>query len=108
MTHEQTYVDAIVAEASKHGTVESITVEVGELAPIPAAELAAALKFTGWGITMATRRGTVRCACGYLGPPVITDKGHDYTFFHCPECEAQLPPIIDGKDVVLKDVTVKE
>jgi len=108
VSHEHVYVDAIVREAKKQGEVEAITVEVGELAPIPIAELERALFFTGWKLRMLTRPGHVQCTCGYSGPPVITDKGHDYTIFHCPQCEEALPTILTGKDVVLKDVTVKE
>ncbi len=108
MSHEHVYVDAIVREAKKHGIVEAVTVEVGELAPIPSRELEAALSFTGWQLTMLTRPGLVQCGCGFRGAPVVTDKGHDYTIYHCPSCSADLPPILDGKDVVLKEVTVKE
>ncbi len=107
MSHEHVYVDAIVSEARKHGEVEAITVEVGALAPIPAAELEQALSFTGWKLTVVEKPGTIRCRCGFTGAPVITDKGHDYTIYHCPECKAGLPPVLDGKDVILKDVTVR-
>ena len=108
MTHEQVYVQDIVQAATARGKVEAITVEVGELAPILAEDLETAMRFTGWTLTVTTKPGTIQCRCGYTGSPVITDKGHDYTIFHCPECAADLPVIIDGKDVVLKAVVVKE
>lgn len=108
MSHEHVYVDAICAEARKHGSVQAITVEVGELAPIPSEELERALSFTGWRLEMVTREGLVSCTCGYRGRPVITEKGHDYTIFHCPSCQQPFPAIIDGKDVILKDVTVED
>jgi Zn finger protein HypA/HybF involved in hydrogenase expression len=107
MSHEHVYVDAIVGEAKKHGDVEAITVEVGKLAPIPAEELEKALSFTGWTIEIVENPGRIHCACGYKGAPEITDKGHDYTIYNCPQCNAPLPPIIDGKEVILKDVTIK-
>lgn len=105
--HEQVYVGRIVEEANRHGRVLGITVEVGELAPIPAAELEEALRFTGWKLDVVTRPGVIGCSCGYRGRPVVTEHGHDYTLFHCPECESSLPAIIEGKDVVLRDVTVE-
>ena len=105
--HEQVFVQDIIAAATKHGTVDAITVEVGELAPITRTDLEHALALTGWKLTFAIRPGKVQCACGYLGRPIVTEKGHDYTIFHCPECQALLPRIVDGKDVVLKEVTVR-
>ncbi len=107
MSHEHVYVDAIVGEATKQGTVTAVTVEVGELAPIPVEELKLALEFTKWQLNIITTPGVVQCKCGYTGAPVVTDKGHDYTIFHCPECKAELPAVLAGKDVVLKDVTVE-
>ena len=85
-----------------------VAAKVGELAPIPAQELAAALDFTGWNVEMQTREGTVQCKCGYNGRPNITEKGHDYTIYHCPECKHQLPRIVDGDHVILREVTVKD
>lgn len=106
--HEQVYVNDIVAAASKHGVVESIVVEVGELAPISAAELGESLRFTGWKVTIVPKHGAVHCNCGFNGRPVITEKGHDYTMFHCPKCGAQFPRITDGKDILVKEILVKE
>lgn len=105
--HEQVFVGRIVEEALRHGNVEAVTIEVGELAPIPAAELERALSVTGWALTVRTTPATINCVCGFTGRPVVTDKGHDYTVFHCPRCEQAFPAIIEGKDVVLKDVTVR-
>jgi len=106
--HEQVYVNDIIAAASKHGVVESLVVEVGELAPIPAAELGEALKFTGWKITLKKKHGTVQCKCGFRGRPIVTEKGHDFTVFHCPACNAAFPTIVDGKEIIVKEVTVKD
>ncbi len=105
--HEQVFVGRIIEEAQRHGRVEAITVTVGELAPIPAAELERALSVTGWAVTVQTLPATVACPCGFTGRPVITEKGHDYTIFHCPSCRQPFPAIITGKDVILKEVTVQ-
>ena len=104
--HEQAYVQNIIEAATKHGKVEALTLEVGDLAPIPVHELVEALKFTEWNIRLLNKPGTVQCACGFLGTPTILEKGHSYTLYACPECKANMPPIIDGKDIIVKDVTV--
>ncbi len=106
--HEQVFVADIVKEATKHGVVSKVTVEVGALAPIPAAELEAALRMTtGWEVEIVENAGTVQCKCGYHGAPKITDKGHEYTIYECPKCGAKLPRVVSGKEIILKDVTVE-
>ena len=106
--HEHVYVNHIVKEAVKHGLVEGITVEVGELALIPAAELEEALKATKWEVKVVTKSAKVECLCSYVGEPKITEKGHDFNIFHCPACGRLAPRILDGKDIVLKEVRVKD
>jgi Zn finger protein HypA/HybF involved in hydrogenase expression len=107
--HEHVFVADIVKEASKHGKVSKVTVEVGALAPIPAVELESALKLTtGWDIEIIENAGAVQCKCGYHGAPRITDKGHDYTMYECPKCKTKLPRIVSGKDIILKDVTIED
>ena len=47
--HEQTIAKKIIEEASKHGIIESITVEVGDLGHLPAHEMEEVLKtLTDW------------------------------------------------------------
>jgi Zn finger protein HypA/HybF involved in hydrogenase expression len=106
--HEQAYVNRIVKEAMRHGLVEGITVEVGELAPIPPEELEEALQATKWEVKVVVKPATVECKCTYKGPPKITEKGHDFNIYHCPSCGRLAPRILDGKEIVLKDVRVKE
>ena len=59
-----------------------------------------------WQITVKKEPGMVQCSCGYLGEPKIIDKRHDFTLFECPEC-GNLPKIIDGKCIRLKEVVVE-
>jgi Zn finger protein HypA/HybF involved in hydrogenase expression len=106
--HEHVYVDDIVKEAQKQGKVRAITIELGELAPITPEDLKHALEVTGWAIKIFPKKGFVHCHCGFRGAPNITERGHDFVVFNCPKCKAELPRIVDGKDVVLKDVTVSE
>jgi Zn finger protein HypA/HybF involved in hydrogenase expression len=106
--HEHVYVNQIVKEAVKHGLVEAITVEVGELAIIPSEELEEALQVTKWEVKVIVKPATVECKCTFTGRPKVTEKGHDFNIYHCPACGRLAPKILDGKDVVLKEVRVKD
>jgi Zn finger protein HypA/HybF involved in hydrogenase expression len=106
--HEHVYVDDIVKEARRHGKVKVISLEVGELAPISPEDLVHALAFTGWAVKTKQVKGFIHCHCGFRGAPTITERTHDTVVYECPKCAAQLPRIVGGKDVVLKDVTVSE
>lgn len=105
--HEQVYVNQIIKEAVKHGLVEGITVEVGELAAIPAHELEESLKVTKWDVKVVMKQATVSCKCTFVGRPQITEKGHDFTIYHCPACGRLAPAILDGKEIILKSVRVR-
>ncbi|MBN2566648.1 hydrogenase maturation nickel metallochaperone HypA [Candidatus Woesearchaeota archaeon] len=106
--HEQAIAKDIIDEASRHGAVEAITVEVGDLAHLPADELKEALRslVPGWRVVIREKRGRVACECGYEGEPEILEKGHDSTVFRCPECQAVMPRIVGGDEIVLVEVEV--
>jgi Zn finger protein HypA/HybF involved in hydrogenase expression len=104
--HETVIANEIIKKAQQQGKVKSIVVEVGELANIPAHHLKEALaSMTDWHIRMIKKKATVRCTCGFKGAPRIIEKSHDATFFECPKCR-QIPNVIDGKDIILKEVEV--
>jgi Zn finger protein HypA/HybF involved in hydrogenase expression len=111
VSHEQVYVQDMVkaaTEAAAGSQITGVKIEVGELAPIHADDIKTAMEFTGWALDLVVKPGTVRCKCGYTGQPNIQEKGHDYTIYSCPACGGNLPPVIDGKDVILKDVVVQD
>lgn len=102
--HELAFANKVIEEAKKQGDVKSITVEVGELAQIPAHELKDALeKLVDWDVELIEKKAEVSCSCGFKGNPKILEKGHDYTLFQCPECGA-VPEVLEGADILLKDV----
>lgn len=106
--HEQTIAQDIIKQATKQGTVKSITVVVGDLAHIPIEELGPVLhQMNPWRIKMVPKRAMIKCECGYIGPPNIKEKGHDHTIYECPKCKAPMPKILDGGKIILKEVEVE-
>ena len=105
--HETIIAKQIIETANSKGKVKSITVEVGDLAHLPANEKREVLEnMTDWKINIIEKKATVKCSCGYEGEPLILEKGHDSTIFQCPKCKA-IPEILDGKDITLKEVEVE-
>lgn len=104
--HEQVIAKQIITEANRHGNVKGITVEVGDLGHLPIEEMESILKaMTNWEITMVKKKATVKCnSCGIIGRPRILEKGHDHNVFECFECGNKMPEIVDGKDIILKEV----
>ncbi|MCK4670450.1 MAG: hydrogenase maturation nickel metallochaperone HypA [Nanoarchaeota archaeon] len=106
--HELTFANKIIEDARKQGDVIRIEVEVGDLAHLPASDLKDALcELVDWKIEVVEKKGWVKCPCGFEGEPEILDKKHDYTLFQCPKCGA-IPEIIDGEEIILKEVEVKD
>ena len=107
--HEQTIAKEIIKEATKYGRVKAITVEVGDLGHLPANELDEILNtMTDWKIKVTKKTATIDCEdCGFKGSPDIVEKGHDHNVFRCPKCKSMMPNIIDGNDIIIKEVEVE-
>jgi len=108
--HEHVYVNKIIEVAKKQGNVIEIKIEVGDLAPVPAEHLVEAIKAVekDWKVDIIEKRATITCDCGYEGNPLIIEKTHDTTIYECPRCKNKMPEILDGTDIILKEVEVKE
>lgn len=105
--HEKTIANGIITEASKHGDVKAITIEVGDLAHLTAEELKEAMSdLVKWKIKIIKKKAIVECSCGYRGEPKIVEKRHGYVLFVCPVCGA-VPKVVEGGDIVIKEVVVK-
>jgi len=105
--HESVFTDQIIKEAKKHGKVKSILVEVGDLAHLPAEDLERTLKkMVKWKVNIERKKADVICTCGYKGEPKIIERRHDLILFSCPKCDS-IPKILDGEDIILKEVKVK-
>ena len=104
--HETIVANDIINKAKEQGNVKAITVEVGDLAHLPANELKQTLTaMVNWKIDIIEKKAKIKCSCGYKGEPKILEKGHDSTVFVCPKCNS-VPDILDGKDIILKEVIV--
>jgi Zn finger protein HypA/HybF involved in hydrogenase expression len=107
--HEQTIAAKIIADAKEHGKVKSITIEVGDLAHLPADEMKDVLeKLTDWQINIVRREAVINCSCGYMGEPEILQQLHDNNIYECPECHKKMPQILEGHHIILREVEVEE
>ena len=76
--HEGLIAQKLIDKAKEQGNVKKITVEVGDLAHLPAEDLNAKLKeMVDWEIEIIKIPGLVECKCGYKGAPKILEKAHD-------------------------------
>jgi Zn finger protein HypA/HybF involved in hydrogenase expression len=106
--HEGIIAQQLIDKAKEQGTVKKVTIEVGDLAHLPAEDLKAKLtEMVDWEIEIIKVPGLVECKCGYKGAPKILEKAHDLTLFECPKCKKVPFKILEGEDIVLKDVVVE-
>lgn len=107
--HEQTIAKKIIEDASTYGKVKSLTIEVGDLAHLPANEMKEVMeKLTDWKIEVISKPAIIVCTCSYSGPPKILQQLHDNNIYECPKCSKSLPVILDGHQIILKEVEVEE
>jgi Zn finger protein HypA/HybF involved in hydrogenase expression len=105
--HEAIIVKDIIENAKKQGDVESIRIEIGEIAPVPKHELLECLKrFVDWKVDYYIKEAQVTCDCGFIGHPKILEQGHDFYLIECPKC-GEVPEVTHGTKIILKDVVVK-
>ena len=105
--HEQSIAQEIIAKAQEQGNVKKIVVEVGDLGHLPASEMLEVLeRMVDWDVSVVEKKGVVRCDCGYYGEPRIIEKRHGGALFECPKCGG-LPKVVDGGDIILKQVEVE-
>lgn len=84
--------------------VKSVALDVGELAPVEAQEIAQTLKtITGWKVEARPVKAFVACSCTYKGAPKILERGHDFVLFECPKC-GNVPEIREGGEIRVKEV----
>jgi len=106
--HEAIISEQIINDAKEHGEVNYIHVEVGDLAPITPDDLRNSVQNNaGWKVDVTSKKGKVKCKCGYEGERRITAREHDLVLFECPKCK-EVPRVVEGEDIVLKEVKVKE
>ena len=105
--HEFSIAKLIIEDAKAYGEVKSLTVEVGDLAHLPALEMKEVMeKHTNWKVKVVSKAAVVSCSCGFTGAPKIVQQLHDNNIYECSKCGLSLPVILDGADIVLKEVEV--
>jgi len=105
--HETVIAENIINEAKKQGKVNSIKLEIGELAHVPPEELLECLhKLVSWKIESKIIEAKADCSCGFEGHPKVLDRGHDYFMIECPECR-ETPRLISGTEIKIISVGVK-
>jgi Zn finger protein HypA/HybF involved in hydrogenase expression len=102
--HEIAIARNIIKQAQKQGKVQSITIEVGEVAHLTTAELEPILKsLVDWEINLQEIKAQAKCQCGFSGSPRILARGHDSCLYECPIC-GKVPEIVVGGDIKLVKV----
>ncbi len=105
--HETIIANDIIKKAESKGKVKSALIEVGDLAHLSAEELGETLKnMVNWNFVVVKKPAKVKCSCGYIGEPKIIEKRHGLALFVCPKCST-IPKVIEGKDIILKEVEVE-
>lgn len=106
--HETVISRKIIEDAKAFGDVKAVWVAVGELAHIPAHELAPTLlgMAAPWRVEISETPAKVRCICGFEGHPKILERGHDMCVFECPDC-GEVPAILEGGDIKITRVEVR-
>lgn len=108
--HETKAVESIIKTVRQNarGTVSSIELDVGELAPFEASHLIEHLKErVDWEIQAVETPALVECTCGFRGRPKIVERDHDFVFFSCPNCN-QKPRIVFGDQIRIKTIRTKK
>jgi Zn finger protein HypA/HybF involved in hydrogenase expression len=107
--HELVYAHKIIEEARKKGDINAISLEVGDLASITTDEIKNAVEtITGWAVNVKAKGAMVKCHCGFVGAPVITERSHDLVHYECPSCCNNFPDIVEGNEIKIKEVTVND
>lgn len=106
--------DIINAAENKAGNkkILSITVEAGSLGHLPAEALEPTLKAMAksknWKINILKKEAKIKCPCGFTGKPEIIEQCHDSNIWQCPKCKTLSPRIIEGDQIILKEIKTKQ
>ena len=105
--HETIIVKNILEQVSRQAKgrkVKSITLEIGDLAHLPAEELKGLLKSTaGFDVKVLPKKAKVKCRCGFEGEPNILAHEHGLVLFECPKCH-KTPQVLSGEGITLTEV----
>lgn len=104
--HETVIAKKIIEDTEHHGKVKSITIKVGELAPVTPEQLKPTLKaMVNWDVKIDKEKSKIKCSCGYEGSAKIIERGHDICLYICPKC-TKVPEVLAGKDIKIIKIGV--
>ena len=105
--HESLIVNRILEQVEKQAKgkkVKSITIEVGDLAHLPAKEFHDFIKaMVEFEVKVLPKKANVKCKCSYDGEPKILAHEHDLVLFECPKC-GKTPDVVNGEEIILKEI----
>ncbi len=107
MHHEITAARKIIEEIPEkdRGQVESIEIEVGELAEFTAEELKQSIEdLTGWKVEVKKVISEIQCSCGFIGQANILNRQGHILIYNCPKCKSFAVRPLVGQDIKLKRV----
>lgn len=105
--HETAIAHAIIEEAKKHGKVESVELELGELGHVPPQELVECIeRLVPWKVVWSEKKAVVKCTCGFHGHPKVIERGHDHFMIECPRC-GETPQLLSGTEFKIIKVVVE-
>ena len=105
--HDTIIAEMVLKDLKKYKGIESVTIEVGELAELTASELEKAMSnMVKYKVDISETKAKVKCRCGYEGRPEILEKGHHFSVFVCKRC-GEVPEVLEGNEIRIKEVEVK-
>ena len=114
----QGIIDAVLetAEANNATEVNEVTIEVGRLAMINPEQLQFILDVLVDNTIMQDAKiyfenipAEIECAkCNFHGEAVLDDSDHYAPIVKCPECDSFGVEILNGKDIVVKNIVIEK
>ena len=109
--HDQIYAEEIIKEAETYGRVKTVSIELGDLAPITGEVLEHAIRNQkpGWRVKLYPKDSKIKCEkCGFEGKAKVVERLHEAVIYECPICGEDLPEVLEGKQIILKSVEIED
>ncbi|WP_298521575.1 hydrogenase maturation nickel metallochaperone HypA [uncultured Methanobrevibacter sp.] len=104
------------AESNNATEVNEVTVEIGRLAMINPEQLQFMLGILVENTIMQEAKiviedipAEIECGdCGFKGVAILDDSDHYAPLVKCPECDSLKVEILNGKDIVVKNIIIEK
>jgi Zn finger protein HypA/HybF involved in hydrogenase expression len=106
--HEHHFIENIIKNIPNKDNINSVEIEVGELAGIEPVHLKEHLEeHTGWKVKCIAKNSRVTCSCGFDGKPRILQRLHDLVIYECPDCGNNVD-VKEGSEIKIIKVFYKD